>query len=79
MQAGEALAEAAYRFGGVTVLVVGDMILDRFVTGSIERISPEAPVPVVEVVKEEDRLGGSGNVAAYSCYPSLVFRHRLSR
>lgn len=64
LQAGEALAEAAYRFGGVTVLVVGDMILDRFVTGSIERISPEAPIPVLHGRSESLALGGAGNVVA---------------
>jgi len=46
----------------VPILVVGDFILDRYVWGKVERISPEAPVPVVQVVKEEDRLGGAGNV-----------------
>lgn len=45
------------------VLVVGDVMLDRYWYGSVERISPEAPVPVVRITKEEDRLGGSANVA----------------
>jgi len=45
------------------VLVVGDVMLDRYWYGSVERISPEAPVPVVKVLREEDRLGGSANVA----------------
>jgi D-beta-D-heptose 7-phosphate kinase/D-beta-D-heptose 1-phosphate adenosyltransferase len=44
------------------ILVVGDMILDRYVWGKVDRISPEAPVPVVEVETTEDRLGGAGNV-----------------
>ena len=44
------------------VLVVGDLILDRYIWGRVDRISPEAPVPVVEVVKTEGRLGGAGNV-----------------
>ena len=44
------------------VLVVGDLILDRYIWGKVDRISPEAPVPVVEVVKTEGRLGGAGNV-----------------
>jgi len=43
-------------------LVIGDMILDRYVWGTAERISPEAPVPVVKVDREETRLGGAGNV-----------------
>ena len=45
------------------VLVVGDLMLDRYWFGDVNRISPEAPVPVVKVVKREDRLGGAGNVA----------------
>jgi rfaE bifunctional protein kinase chain/domain len=45
------------------ILVVGDLILDRYLYGKVERISPEAPVPVVEVEREEVRLGGAGNVA----------------
>ncbi|MCB0338461.1 MAG: bifunctional hydroxymethylpyrimidine kinase/phosphomethylpyrimidine kinase [Bdellovibrionales bacterium] len=44
------------------ILVAGDIILDRYVWGRVDRISPEAPVPVVEVHKIEDRLGGAGNV-----------------
>ncbi len=49
---------------GREVLVVGDVILDRFVWGSVDRISPEAPVPVVRVVRETVHLGGAANVAA---------------
>ncbi len=45
------------------ILVLGDIILDQFVWGDVERISPEAPVPVVVVRREEYRLGGAGNVA----------------
>ena len=45
------------------VLVVGDAMLDRYLFGEVERISPEAPVPVVRVTREEDRLGGAANVA----------------
>ncbi len=45
------------------VLVVGDVMVDHYLWGSVERISPEAPVPVVEVSKEEYRLGGAANVA----------------
>lgn len=47
---------------GTPILVVGDLILDRYIWGKVDRISPEAPVPVVEVVKTEGRLGGAGNV-----------------
>lgn len=45
------------------VLVVGDLMLDRYWFGEVERISPEAPVPVVHVARKEDRLGGAANVA----------------
>jgi rfaE bifunctional protein kinase chain/domain len=45
------------------VLVVGDAMLDRYWFGTVDRISPEAPVPVVRVHREEDRLGGGANVA----------------
>jgi len=45
------------------VLVVGDVMLDRYWFGAVDRISPEAPVPVVRVTREEDRLGGAANVA----------------
>jgi len=45
------------------ILVVGDVILDSYLIGKVERISPEAPVPILEVEGEEFRLGGAGNVA----------------
>ena len=45
------------------VLVVGDAMLDRYWHGAVDRISPEAPVPVVKVDKEEERIGGAANVA----------------
>ncbi|HXH05517.1 MAG TPA: PfkB family carbohydrate kinase, partial [Vicinamibacterales bacterium] len=51
------------RFAGRPVLVVGDAMLDEFVFGDVERISPEAPVPVVRYVRQEIRLGGAANVA----------------
>ncbi|GAB4166799.1 MAG: D-glycero-beta-D-manno-heptose-7-phosphate kinase [Rhodocyclaceae bacterium] len=46
-----------------SVLVVGDVMLDRYWFGEVERISPEAPVPVVKVERKEERLGGAANVA----------------
>src|SRR3989442_13607416 len=52
------------RFSGKTVLIVGDLMLDEFIWGKVRRISPEAPVPVVDVTEETYRLGGSGHVAA---------------
>ncbi len=45
------------------ILVIGDIMLDHYIHGSVDRISPEAPVPVLEVKREEYRLGGSANVA----------------
>lgn len=51
------------QFNGSQVLVVGDVMLDRYWTGGTSRISPEAPVPVVKVDQIEDRPGGAGNVA----------------
>ena len=45
------------------VLVVGDVMLDRYWLGAVERISPEAPVPVVRINQKQDRLGGAANVA----------------
>lgn len=50
-----------------SILVVGDIILDRYVYGDTSRISPEAPVPVVHVKHTEDRPGGAGNVALNVC------------
>jgi rfaE bifunctional protein kinase chain/domain len=58
------IAEICSHFGHKKILVYGDIILDRYIFGQVERISPEAPVPVVKVDSEETRLGGAGNVAA---------------
>ena len=57
------LAQAISRFPERQVLVVGDLMLDNFIWGEVSRISPEAPVPVVEVREESQLLGGSANVA----------------
>jgi rfaE bifunctional protein kinase chain/domain len=51
------------RLAQTHVLVVGDAMLDRYWFGAVERISPEAPVPVVRITREEERLGGAANVA----------------
>ena len=51
------------RLAQARVLVVGDAMLDRYWFGAVDRISPEAPVPVVRVSREEERLGGAANVA----------------
>jgi D-beta-D-heptose 7-phosphate kinase/D-beta-D-heptose 1-phosphate adenosyltransferase len=58
-----ALASLVDRFPRRRVLVVGDVMLDHFLYGRVNRISPEAPVPVVEFDHEEFRLGGAANVA----------------
>jgi len=55
--------ELRARLRKARVLVVGDAMLDRYLFGEVERISPEAPVPVVRVTREEHRLGGAANVA----------------
>src|SRR5688572_4345356 len=63
-------------FERAQILVVGDLMLDRYWQGTSSRISPEAPVPVVNVSQTEDRPGGAGNVAlnmaALGCSVSLV-------
>ena len=46
-----------------TVLCVGDVMLDRFISGDVERISPEAPIPILRIENEKVMLGGAGNVA----------------
>ena len=51
------------QFGKCRILVIGDIMLDRYLWGSVSRISPEAPVPVVDINKEEHLLGGAANVA----------------
>jgi len=56
------MLQALARFTGARVLVVGDIILDHFLWGSVSRISPEAPVPVVNVTRENMMLGGAANV-----------------
>ena len=50
------------KFEDVNILVVGDIMLDKYVVGEVERISPEAPVPIVHVSEEYSTLGGCGNV-----------------
>lgn len=52
------------RLAGLRLAVVGDAMLDRFLWGEVDRISPEAPVPVVRLRRETDKLGGAANVAA---------------
>lgn len=50
-------------FNDCKILIVGDVMLDKYYFGKVERISPEAPVPIVNIVTEESRLGGASNVA----------------
>ncbi len=57
----EELKEIVEQFDRTCVLVIGDLMLDRFITGTVTRISPEAPVPVVDVTSESFRPGGAAN------------------
>jgi D-beta-D-heptose 7-phosphate kinase/D-beta-D-heptose 1-phosphate adenosyltransferase len=70
------LLEALDRFAGTRVMVLGDLMLDRFIWGKVSRISPEAPVPVVLVDRDSIMLGGAANVAnnlrAMGAEPFLV-------
>jgi len=59
-----ALMRIVDRFSETTVLVIGDLMLDRFIYGTVSRISPEAPVPLVEETHETYRLGGAANAVA---------------
>jgi rfaE bifunctional protein kinase chain/domain len=51
------------KFNSLNVLIIGDVMIDSYIWGKVDRISPEAPVPIVRVTKKEDRLGGAANVA----------------
>ncbi len=59
----QSLQQIFRSFNNLSVLIIGDVMLDSYIWGSVERISPEAPVPVVTVKKKDFRLGGAGNVA----------------
>lgn len=59
----EQLQRVFRKFKEIKILVVGDIILDRYIFGKVTRISPEAPVPIVDVYEESYRLGGAANVA----------------
>src|ERR1700761_7020806 len=63
-------------FNQVHVLCVGDVMLDHFVYGTVDRISPEAPIPVLQARRESRMLGGAGNVVrnlvALGVKPTLV-------
>src|SRR5579862_7510290 len=60
----EKLIAMVDKIKGKKILIVGDVGLDEYVIGSVKRISPEAPVPIVEVNEEDKRLGLASNVAA---------------
>ena len=57
------LQQFLYQFASRKILVIGDLMLDRFIWGKVSRISPEAPVPVVDVTRESNYPGGAANVA----------------
>ena len=59
----KALPALLRKIAGRRLLVIGDVILDRYLWGDATRISPEAPVPVVHVTRESETIGGAGNVA----------------
>ena len=63
MTAANPLLERIDRFAGCTVLVLGDVMLDAYVYGHVERVSPEAPIPVLRIDNRREMLGGAGNVA----------------
>lgn len=58
----ETLPAILEKFSSQRVLVLGDLMLDRFVYGTVDRVSPEAPIPVIKVLRENVALGGAGNV-----------------
>ena len=51
------------KINGLKVIIIGDVMLDSYSFGKIERNSPEAPVPIVDVINKENRIGGAANVA----------------
>ena len=64
MKASESQLNSLFeQFNGLTVLIIGDVMIDSYYWGKVDRISPEAPVPIVAVEKKESRLGGAANVA----------------
>lgn len=59
----KSLDEIFDKFSGLKALIVGDVMLDSYIWGKVERISPEAPVPIISITNKEIRLGGAANVA----------------
>ena len=62
MDHANALGPLLDRLASVRVLCIGDVMLDRFVYGAVDRVSPEAPIPVLRIEREAQMLGGAGNV-----------------
>ena len=56
------MTQIVHRFADCRLLVIGDLMIDEYVWGEVDHISPEAPVQVVSVVREDLTLGGAGNV-----------------
>ncbi len=63
LSSGEVWREVFKGFNKLNVLIIGDVMVDAYMWGTVNRISPEAPVPVVTINKKENRLGGAANVA----------------
>ncbi len=59
----KSLEEIFSSFSGLKALIIGDVMIDSYIWGKVERISPEAPVPVISITNKEVRLGGAANVA----------------
>ncbi len=57
------IQEVFDRFGKLNIMIIGDVMIDSYMWGSVDRISPEAPIPIVSVTKRENRPGGAANVA----------------
>jgi D-glycero-beta-D-manno-heptose-7-phosphate kinase len=60
---GSEIREMFDRFRGLKIMIIGDVMIDAYMWGKVERISPEAPIPIVSVSKRESRPGGAANVA----------------
>ena len=57
------MTKIVHQFKGKKIMVIGDIMLDRYIWGNVDRISPEAPVPIIEVTRESKNLGAAANVA----------------
>jgi len=82
----DALLPLIDRFAQLRILCVGDVMLDRFIYGQVDRISPEAPIPVFAIKEERTMLGGAGNVArnlvalgAASAFVSVIGNDKIGR